>query len=269
MSDCPSEGFGVEDIRFLATTLNDVAHEAFVVGGQALHLWAFRYASRCAALADGGPYTSKDIDFFGLRESAEKLAQALNGEVRYPDGHATPNTAIIIATINGKRTTIDILHSILGVKTDRMQKNVVTLGLPFDTPAGTEYVPISVMHPFHCLQSRIANVVHPAMQRRDEAAMRQLRAAPHILRSYLFECLEAGEMSDAAACVQEMFEYLRSDPYGRNAHLDPGIDLLPIVRAIGGHPACHEHYRTRSIPAMIEEIERRRASRDRRCGTPE
>jgi hypothetical protein len=36
---------------------------AFIVGGQALNIWAERY-SAVAELADFGPYTSKDIDYF-------------------------------------------------------------------------------------------------------------------------------------------------------------------------------------------------------------
>ena len=71
-----------------------LSDKAFIVGGQALNLWAERY-SEVPELAAYGPYTSKDIDYFGRREAARKLADALGGTLRIPprrgphaaDGH--------------------------------------------------------------------------------------------------------------------------------------------------------------------------------------
>lgn len=41
---------------------------AFLVGGQALNLWAERYSAAAPELDYYGPYTSKDVDFFGTAD---------------------------------------------------------------------------------------------------------------------------------------------------------------------------------------------------------
>lgn len=91
---------------------------AFLVGGQALNLWAEYYAS-APELALYGPYTSKDIDYFGQREAARKLARQLNGRLRIPRmDDDTPETAQVVATINGAEIQIDFLGHVLGVRRD-------------------------------------------------------------------------------------------------------------------------------------------------------
>jgi hypothetical protein len=65
----------------LASVLS-LEDNAFIVGGQALNLWAERYAATRADLLSFGPFTSKDLDYFGHRAAAEKLAAAL-GAVDY------------------------------------------------------------------------------------------------------------------------------------------------------------------------------------------
>lgn len=43
---------------------------AFLVGGQALNLWAERYSAAAPELDSYGPYTSKDVDFFGTADQS-------------------------------------------------------------------------------------------------------------------------------------------------------------------------------------------------------
>ncbi|VDC50098.1 hypothetical protein [Brevundimonas mediterranea] len=68
--------------------------DAFVVGGQAFNIWAERYAGDDPALLEFGPFTSKDLDYFGHLQAATKLATALQGKLNIPslDDH-TPNAA--------------------------------------------------------------------------------------------------------------------------------------------------------------------------------
>src|SRR3546814_2473974 len=75
---------------------------------------------------------------------------------------------------------------------------------------------VPIMHPFHCLGSRVANVIE--LGRRDDTAKRQLEAAPFVLREYINEMLESDRETDATATIQALFKYLRSDQNGRRAH---------------------------------------------------
>jgi len=129
---------------------------AFVVGGQALNLWAERYAPGWPDLIAYGPFTSKDLDYFGYQKAARKLAVALGGRmvVPRPEDH-TPNTALVIAAIDGREIEIDFLSNVMGVRANALERDAVELlvSLP---DGGSLAVPI--MHPLHCLQSRIAIV---------------------------------------------------------------------------------------------------------------
>lgn len=126
----PTGAFTAEDVIAVASVI-DLEDGAFVVGGQALNLWAERFAARTRELVAYGPYTSKDIDYFGYREAAAKLAKALGGKVSYPPlGDATPSTAVVMAEINGKPVQIDFIASVLGVSARSLEKGVAEIVVP-------------------------------------------------------------------------------------------------------------------------------------------
>jgi hypothetical protein len=243
----------------------------FIVGGQALNMWAERYASRVPHLSEFGPFTSKDVDYFGHRQAAQKLADALGGEVDFPslDDVATPSTAIVRAVIAGRPVLIDFINGVLGIRrTDRLQRDAVELEFPMynqDRP-GSGMLLVPVMHPVHCLMSRIANVLSPATRRNDDVALRQLHAAPLVVEAYIYEALEAGDDREATDCVQSIHRYLKTDKFGREAHKQVGFDPLDIIRSAASHPGFDQRYRERTIPNMIHEIERKRLRWGSRSG---
>ena len=59
---------------------------AFLVGGQALNFWAERYSAHCKELEEYGPFTSKDVDFFGTNAHSLEFGGGANlavGELDY------------------------------------------------------------------------------------------------------------------------------------------------------------------------------------------
>jgi hypothetical protein len=79
---------------------------AFLVGGQALNIWAERY-SHCTELAEYGPFTSKDIDYFGYQQAAQKLAKAIGGKMRTPSADdMTPHSALVTAESTGAQSRL-------------------------------------------------------------------------------------------------------------------------------------------------------------------
>lgn len=199
----------------LASVLGLEDH-AFIVGGQALNLWAERYAAGRPELIQFGPFTSKDLDYYGHRAAAEKLAVALGGELRVPppDDH-TPNSAVVSAEIDGRRVEIDFLTDVIGVKANALEREAVELVVPVRGEAVEELV-IPIMHPLHCLQSRVGNIV--GLGRGDDVALRQLAAAPIVVAAYIDEMLGLGDVKEATATLRGLFEYLRSDLRGRSCH---------------------------------------------------
>jgi hypothetical protein len=232
---------------------------AFIVGGQALNLWAERYAHSCAELISFGPFTSKDLDYFGQRAAAEKLADALGGEVNFPDpDDHTPNSAIVIARIDEVDIEIDFLWDIMGVKANALERDAVELVVPV-RGGEIDELAIPVMHPLHCLQSRIANVV--TLGRGDGVALRQLAAAPIVLEAYVEEMLRLGEVREATVTLRRLFDYLRSDIAARACPDLPMRDPATIFQAFQLDRRLDWRFRWFSLRAMRRKLSAKRRVR--------
>lgn len=240
-------------------TLDD---KAFLVGGQALNFWAEMF-SDAPELRAYAPYTSKDIDYFGRVEAAEKLAKAIGGKVIRPQAdHHTPQTAIVVATVAGQQIEIDFLNYVLGVSPESLQKQAVEIVVPVRSGDQQGSIRIPVMHPLHCLQSRAANVIK--LGREGDVAKRQLAAAPIILREYVSSLLEEGDIREAQATLQALFKFLRSDPHGRQVHRHSQVDPLAVIASFTADERLDERFRQHNLTGMIDEIEDRRKSADDR-----
>lgn len=232
--------------------------DAFIVGGQALNIWAERY-SHVAELSQYGPYTSKDIDYFGFRQAAEKLATAIGGTLRIPQpGDATPQSAIVEAVIDGRKIEIDFLTHVLGVKSPALEKSAVELVLQVRTDQGVGTLAVPIMHPLHCLQSRVANVIR--LGRRHDVALRQLEASPIVLREYISETLDEGEHREATATLERLFEYLRSDIDGKQAHKVMRRDPASILDHFAEDPRIDIRYRENTLANMRTQLAERRSA---------
>jgi hypothetical protein len=233
---------------------------AFVIGGQALNLWAEFY-SAADELALYRPYTSKDLDYFGGREAAEKLAVCLGGRVLYPDmDNQTPQTAIVLAQLDGHEIEIDFLGHVLGVRPKALQDEVVELIVPYRHDGETEerQVAIPIMHPLHCLQSRITNII--VLGRGDDTAARQAEAAPVVLREYISQALDQGDHQEATRTLQGLFAFLSRDPNGRKAHLHVKRDPITLLRQFAEDHRIDERYREKILGNAVRKIQQQRTA---------
>jgi len=250
--------FGAAEVIQIASKLT-VDDGAFVIGGQATNLWAWYYRDVDPALRQDQPLTSRDIDYFGSFKAAESLAAALGGRaVRATlDDMNTPNSAIVLATVNGKPLRIDFLTGVLGVTRRELEEGVAIIEAAAEVEGHEFRAQIAVLHPFLCLKSRIANMLHPMLGRRDNFAWAQLHAVVAIVRVHIADALEAGDWKEARNCLSDVFEYLRSEPFGRAAKQELGVDVLEILRRFQDDERIDERYRKQSLAKMIEEIEER------------
>lgn len=229
---------------------------AFVIGGQALNLWAERYARTLPELAQFGPFTSKDIDYYGHRAAAEKLARALGGEVLVPEaGDHTPNQAVVVAEIGGRKVAVDFLAHVIGVQAPQLEKAAVEIVVPIKQAGFADELVIPIMHPLHCLQSRVANVI--TLGRTDPVAMRQLAAAPHVLRAYIEESLESGEAAEARAVLKALYRYLTSDVTGRACRKLPMIDPATIITGFIDDTRLDWRFRWFNLRSMRRKLHRK------------
>lgn len=225
---------------------------AFLVGGQALNIWAERY-SGAPELDDFGPYTSKDLDYFGHRRAAEKLATAIGGSLRLPHpDNATPQSAIVVAEIDGRRIEIDFLTHVLGVRSPGLENSAIEIVMQVLTAKGEGTLTVPIMHPLHCLQSRIANVV--TLGRKQDVARRQLEAAPIVLREYVSEMLDTGQRREATTTLGCLFQYLRSDVVGKQAYRIMTNDPAKVLDHFADDPRIDVRYREHNLATMRDRL---------------
>lgn len=234
---------------------------AFVIGGQALNLWAELYSYR-EELKLYRPYTSKDIDYYGLHGAAKKLADALGGKMLIPEiDNQTPQTAIVEAVVDGKELQIDFLGHVQGVRADHLNDFVAEIIIPYTQDGATKELAIPVMHPLHCLQSRISNLA--VLGRKDDTAKRQAEAAPVILQEYLNSTLNAGDIREATKTLQRLFDFLSKDIIGKRAHRYVKRDPLEVIRSFVDDDRIDERFRNITIVNMLAKIEKQRSAKGR------
>jgi hypothetical protein len=254
--------FGATDVIEIASKFA-ADESAFIIGGQATNLWAWLYEDKEPDLKLRGPLTSEDIDCFGSQEAASRIAAALGGRLLLPKiDDATPSTALVITTINGKKLTIDFLGSVLGIQARELRRGVSVVEIAGELDGAPTTVAIKVLHPVLCLKSRIINMLHPALRRRDQVARTQAEAALTIVRRYIHEALDEEDgFAEARECFATLYWYLRSNEYVKVADVELGIDVLGIIKAFADDERIDSRYRQFQLKSMVANIERRRAKR--------
>lgn len=243
--------------------------DSIVVGGQALNFWAEHYIDRgVAELEQNGPFQSKDIDFLGTADDARQLAAYFDSELQIPskDDTVTPNSALVVIEAAGQKYVIDFLHSVLGPRTQQVKDRAQLLLADLGSPDGETEV--HLMHPADILTSRILGITQ--LGRSDDTAIRQMKAAPIILREFIRDLLDSRDpdfLKQAQEFVQDMI-WAGSEPLHDQILAEHGIDILPYALDLAGHPAWDprfsEHQITNACRAKAEKRDRRIAESDRR-----
>jgi hypothetical protein len=236
--------FGATEVIEIASKFA-ADEDAFVIGGQATNFWAWLYEDKELDLKLKGPLTSGDIDYFGSQEVASRIATALGGSLFLPKiDDATPSTALVVTNIHGKRLTIDFLGAVLGIQARELRRGVSVVEVTGEVDGAPTTVAIKVLHPLLCLKSRIINMLHPAMKRRDKVARTQAEAAVTIVRRYIHEALDDQDgFAEARECFATLYWYLRSNEHVKVADVELGIDALGIIRAFVDDERIDPRYR--------------------------
>jgi hypothetical protein len=169
--------------------------ELVLIGGQALNLWAERYAGSSPELAAAAPFTSKDIDFCGTADEVLLCAQLVGGTHQVFDVNDRTAAAGTVTTPSG--IEIDLVRTPLGINPEQIALHAVPLRS------------VRVMHPILVLASRAANVVH--IPRSDEHSLKQLRVAMIVVREFIREALRDASVRDAHRLNEWAFEIATSD----------------------------------------------------------
>jgi hypothetical protein len=247
-------------------------HNAALVGGQALNVWATIFYDQAPDdLAQFAPYTSKDIDYYGDHKAAEALANALAGDVHLPSpDDQTPNTAVAIVDLGGTQRSIDFLGALAGVPDQVLAGDLATVDLSWAVADDSD-VRVRLLHPLPILMSRAGNIV--TLGRSDGHAVRQMRASAIVLREYVRDRLDL--VSDAAETGEERADARREvidiamallswAERNRNARdiKQRGIeDPLAPLEAVLAHPGWDQRFLERTLKPRLVAVRARRARR--------
>lgn len=234
--------------------LGDLTNTIVLVGGQALAFWVDHYAKR---VAPPGPVASKDIDFCGGQSAVATAALRLGGTYKVPEPFSnTPNTGVVeFVDPKGNARWIDFLGDPFGLDFGDVAEWAVEVEVPLAD--GSETVTFRVMHPVHCLQSRISNVGGlPGYQ--GEHALTQARASVSCVREYLVDVLDdAGD--NAARRVlrlnEHIYRFAWGSLYARKVFKEYGIDAFEAVLLDGRLPSA---FLTKRYPDMQRRLAWRR-----------
>lgn len=232
-----------------------------LIGGQAVALWS-AFFKLPEAEDDQRIYTSRDIDFEGAARSARRAGDLLGGRVRIPEmDHVTPNTGIVLfEDEEGVTREIDFLGEPGGLSGRDVRDTAVRIVV--ETKEGSD-VPVLVMHPERCMESRIFNVME--LRRRGTIAMDQLGRSVICAREYSRYLLHADGLTkiERVRAVlklnERIFKRCLSDRRFRNVYLEFDVDPFDAVIA---DPALLKEFLERRHPQMVEKLEERR-KRDR------
>ena len=153
---------------------------AIIIGGQAVNLWAEHYQSESPPWKELRPYTSFDLDVLGNRTDVLRCGQALDAEPFFPlPSENTVNSGKLVTKIEDSDFEIDFLHSPTGLS----PAEVIELAriITFET------VPLKVLHPLHCVESKTVNLATLSQDAGDRQDLKHLRLSIASLRQHLIK----------------------------------------------------------------------------------
>jgi hypothetical protein len=248
-----------DEVRRILRQLAPLSEERKIVlvGGQAVAFWAAFFAFERGD-AEDKLFTSKDIDFEGAARSARRAGELLGGTVRLAKiDDNTPNTGVVLFTdSDGEERELDFISAPYGLTARDVRDSAVRLTVP--GPDDSE-VPVWVMHPERCMESRVHNVV--GLKQAGPVAMDQLARSVVCAREfsrYLLGIGGRGEKDRVRAVLrlnERIFRKAFGDLAFRRVYLDHGVDPF---RAVVVDERLPSRFREIRYPQMVEQLNDRR-----------
>lgn len=188
-----------------------------LVGGNAVVFWSQYYQTGHSTES-----LTTDIDFFGTKSDLLETSEGLDlpHEDFFPDmGDPTPNSGKMVIHDDGNLgvVEVDFLRCVTGLGNSEISKRAVEVSVGGMT--------MRVLHPLHCLESKLANLLnHPS--KRDAFGLEQARIAVDVVRKYL-ETLNGDERRFINES-KNVFEISRSEA-GIYSKVEFGIDSFSSI----------------------------------------
>ena len=221
-----------------------------LIGGQAVAIWIGQLQDRLKGLLTPEQAVSRDIDFMGNAGDVQRAADLLGGRARittWKDRTTLAGVAIFLDS-DGHERRLDFLRSPYGLNPDDVMNTAIEIEVVL--PGGRQ-VPVWVMHPERCMESRVHNSVLDSKQ--TDLAWRQIRAS--ILCARAFSQFLLDERGDAAVrdvlnLNERIFRFAEDDQSARLA-LERDIE---VFEAVLDDERLPEKFRTIRLAQMRDRI---------------
>lgn len=247
--------FNRDDFFYVTSKVSQQPDRLVLVGGQALETWGT--VLKIPSPDGQTDFLTKDADWLGSRADAEWLAQLLGlerTEILTPNfGDSTPNTAIIYLEREDSQVLLmDFLRCVTGLQ----NQDIEALAVPIDIPSpGGGVFTLRVLHPLHCLISRMANLAEHPSKRQGNGPL-QARWAVDIVHAYLNRLkAEATPTQVRKACyfVADMARYKYAEYCYVNYQLDPLAAITKDILDAGG-----QEFKSNDWPRVVGRVEQQR-----------
>ena len=191
----------------------------FLVGGQAVNLWALYYRERTAGLA---PFVSRDVDVLGDRETLLLIGKVAGVKPQFfTKGPATNEIGVVIATSpDGRPLPVEVLRYVHGIGNEDLCRPAYTIVL------GASGVTVRVPSPVALLQAKIANLADLSQGGRQDA--RHVRILAQLMPAYLADLqasVAAGRLDERG--MLDLLERLLAVVTPRKARLALASLVIP------------------------------------------
>ena len=219
----------------------------FLVGGQAVNLWALYYQDRTANLA---PFVSRDVDVLGNRETLSRLAATMGVKPQFfPMRPPTNEVGVLIAkSTGGSPLIIEVLSHVHGIGNDDLREPAYTIAI------GTTGVSVRVPGPIALLQAKIANAADLSQTGRQDT--RHVRILAQLMPAYLknIQTTVGANRSGVRTFVNLLERLLTAvtSTKGRKVLRDLGINPQTLFSEIDATASAKLHaFMTKRLPQVL------------------
>jgi hypothetical protein len=223
-----------------------------LIGGQALNHWCDRYRVANPDLEQHGPFASKDLDFQATRNLIPWCSKQLGGECTLAEAgdKSLLNGAVTLHPTPGTELRLDFMQRAYGLQADEVARSSAPVEVTWE---GSTFV-VRVMHPLHCMKSRVKNVMGLPDQYANDHGIRQLKASIACLRLFIEE-VAAGDERLGAGLNEKVFEFALHDLDAERLYRARKIDVFDAASNAKCLPG---KFRTIRYPQMLRELAKRR-----------
>lgn len=194
-----------------------------LVGGQAVEVWGVVFDIPSPTQAS----LTKDTDWLGSSRDAERLGDLLSQagadiRLQVPEHwDQTSNSAYMTLGIDGRKLVIDFLWRIIGPANADIRR----LAIPVEEGGSV----IHVLHPLHCLESRLANLEQLEKKRLGNGIDQALWMLA-IVEAYLNTLASTGQpKEDIAKQCRHLAQLAEYHPSGKFCFLHYGFNPVDCV----------------------------------------